>query len=110
ISPVLGGIAAALLLSLINHTITDRIDKVSAARVWVPIMVAAMTGIFAMYIATKGLSRIWSPSLPAIVALGIGFAALGWIGAMPLVRFQSIGMENRKKHVATLFRLPLVAA
>ena len=34
ISPVLGGIAAAMLLSLINYTITDRIDKVSAARVW----------------------------------------------------------------------------
>jgi PiT family inorganic phosphate transporter len=29
---------------------------------------------------------------------------------MPLVRRQSIGLENRKKHVATLFRLPLVVA
>ncbi|MHA6690119.1 inorganic phosphate transporter [Devosia sp. A449] len=110
ISPVLGGIAAAMLLSLINYTITDRIDKVSAARVWVPILVAGMTGIFAMYIATKGLSRVWTPSMPAVIALGIAFAALGWIGAMPLVRYQSMGLENRKKHVATLFRLPLVAA
>src|SRR6218665_1456696 len=110
ISPVLGGIAAALLLSLIKHTITDRIDKVSAARIWVPIIVACMTGIFAMYMATKGLSRIWNPDLSTVLFLGIGFAILGWIVAMPLVRFQSIGMENRKKHVATLFRLPLVVA
>jgi len=110
ISPVLGGIAAAMLLTLIKHTITDRIDKVSAARIWVPIIVAGMTGIFAVYIATKGLSRIWSPGPPMVLALGIGFAALGWIGAMPLVRFQSVGLENRKKHVATLFRLPLVVA
>lgn len=110
ISPVLGGIAAAMLLSFIKHTITDRIDKVSAARLWVPIIVAGMTGIFAMYMATKGLSRVWKPDLPLVLTLGLAFAALGWIGAMPLVRFQSVGLENRKKHVATLFRLPLVVA
>ena len=110
ISPVLGGAAAALLLSFIKHTITDRIDKVSAARIWVPVLVSLMTGIFAMYIATKGLGRIWSPSMPMVIGLGIGFAVLGWIGAMPLVRHQSIGMENRNKHVSTLFRLPLVVA
>ncbi len=110
ISPVLGGIAAALLLAFINTTITAQVDKVSAARVWVPIIVAGMTGIFAMYIATKGLSRVWSPGLPMVAALGVGFAVLGWIGAMPLVRYQSLHLENRKKHVATLFRLPLVVA
>lgn len=110
ISPVLGGIFAAILLTIIKTTITDRIDKVSAARVWVPILVAIMTGVFAMYMATKGLSRIWSPDLGATIMLGIVFTALGWIGAMPLVRMQSMHMENRKKHVATLFRLPLVVA
>jgi PiT family inorganic phosphate transporter len=110
ISPVLGGIAAALLLALINRTITEQVDKVSAARIWVPLLVAAMAGIFAMYIATKGLSRVWTPGLPLVVVLGVIFAALGWIGAMPLVRYQSIGMENRKKHVASLFRLPLIVA
>jgi PiT family inorganic phosphate transporter len=110
ISPVLGGLAAAMLLAFINHTITDRIDKVSAARIWVPILVSGMTGIFAMYIATKGLSRLWSPELPVVLVLGAAFAVLGWLGAMPLVRHQSMGMENRKKHVAALFRLPLVVA
>ena len=110
ISPVLGGMIAALLLSFINHTITDRIDKVSAARLWVPIIVAGMTGIFAMYLATKGLSRIWKPDLALVLTLGAVFSAIGWIGAMPLIRFQSVGLENRKKHVATLFRLPLVVA
>ena len=110
ISPVLGGVAAALLLSFIKHTITDRVDKISAARVWVPVIVAGMTGVFAMYMATKGLSRVWKPDLPLVLALGLGFSVLGWIGAMPLVRYQSIGLENRRKHVATLFRLPLVVA
>lgn len=110
VSPLLGAIAAAALLSFIKHTITDRIDKVSAARVWVPIIVAGMTGVFAMYIATKGLSRVWKPELGLVLSLGVAFAALGWIVSMPMVRRQSIGMENRKKHVATLFRIPLVVA
>ena len=110
ISPVLGGIVAALLLSFIKHTITDRIDKVSAARVWVPVIVAAMTGVFAMYMATKGLSRVWKPGLPLVLLLGASFAVLGWILAMPLVRRQSMGIENRKKHISSLFRLPLVVA
>lgn len=40
--------------------------------------------------------------------LGLAFAGLGWIAAMPWVRHQSRNLENRKKHVASLFRLPLI--
>lgn len=110
ISPIMGGIVAALLLVIIRATITTRLDKISAARLWVPIFVAGMTGIFAMYLATKGLKRIWDPSVPMTVLLGVGFAAIGWLVAMPWVRKKSLHMENRKKHVAALFRLPLVIA
>lgn len=108
ISPVLGGIAAAALLWVIMSTITNRTDKISAARIWVPVFVAVMTGVFAMYLASKGLSRIWSPDLITTIGLGLGFTALGWLAAMPWVRRQSMHMENRKKHVASLFRLPLI--
>lgn len=110
ISPILGGIFAAVLLIVIRATITTRLDKISAARLWVPIFVAVMTGIFAMYLATKGLNRIWQPSLALTLVLGVAFGALGWALAMPWVRHKSLHMENRKKHVATLFRLPLVVA
>lgn len=110
VSPVLGGIFAAILLAFIRTTIIARIDKVTAARLWVPILVSAMTGIFAMYLATKGLSRIWKPGLAIVLALGLGCALLGWLAAMPWIRHQSQHMENRKKHVAALFRLPLVVA
>ncbi len=110
ISPVLGGIFAAALLTIIRITITTRLDKISAARVWVPVFVAAMTGVFAMYLATKGLSRVWKPDLTTTLLLGAAFAALGWLVAMPWVRRMSMHIENRKKHVATLFRLPLIVA
>jgi PiT family inorganic phosphate transporter len=110
ISPVMGGIIAALLLVVIRATITTRLDKISSARVWVPVFVAVMTGVFAMYLASKGLSRIWKPGPVVTVILGIVFAGIGWILAMPWVRSKSMHMENRKKHVASLFRLPLVFA
>lgn len=110
ISPILGAVFAAMLLAFIQATITSRVDKISSARVWVPILVALMTGVFAMYLATKGLKRIWSPSLPMTLFLGLVFTALGWIISMPWVRSRSLVMENRKKHVASLFRLPLVVA
>lgn len=110
ISPVLGGIFAALLLVIIRATITTRLDKITAARLWVPIFVAAMTGVFAMYLASKGFSRIWKPSPAIVLGLGVGFTVLGWLVAMPWVRQQSRHLENRKKHVAQLFRLPLIVA
>src|SRR5690606_12539009 len=52
ISPIMGGIIAALCLVIIRTSITTRLDKITAARIWVPVFVAAMTGIFAMYLAT----------------------------------------------------------
>ena len=110
ISPVLGGVFAAILLSIVRKTITTRIDKITAARIWVPILVAVMTGVFAMYLATKGLSRIWKPALPTVISLGVGFTFLGWLVAMPVIRRQSLHLENRKKNIAALFRLPLIVA
>jgi len=110
VSPALGGLIAAGLLTLIRAVITQRRDKVAAARLWVPLLVALMTGIFAMYLATKGLSRVWKPDLATVALVGAGFAVLGWLVAMPWVKRRSMGMENRAKHIGTLFRLPLVFA
>ena len=110
ISPVMGGVIAALLLVIVRATIIERLDKLAAARIWVPVFVAVMTGTFAMYLAIKGLGRLWSPDLLQTLVVGFIFAALGWLVAMPRVRKRSLQMENRSKHVATLFRIPLVVA
>lgn len=110
LSPILGAAFAAGLHSAIRRTITRRADKVAAARIWVPILVAAMSATFAMYLAVKVLSHSWQPGLPATLLVGIAAAAIGWLVAMPWVRMQSLGMSNRKKQVATLFRPPLIVA
>ncbi|RUT31346.1 inorganic phosphate transporter [Arsenicitalea aurantiaca] len=110
ISPALGGFFAAGLLALIRHTITTQADRISAARVWVPALVALMIGVFTMYMALKGFSRVWRPGFVTVLALGIAGGAIGWAVAVPWVRRRSEGMENRNKHIATLFRLPLIFA
>jgi PiT family inorganic phosphate transporter len=108
ISPVLGAVIAAAFLAFIRWSIASRTDKIAAVRTWLPVIVALMTGIFAMYMATKGLSRIWKPGWATVLLVGAGFFALGWLVSMPWVRRRSEHLENRNRQIATLFRLPLV--
>ena len=110
VSPVAGGAIAALLLLLTQVAITGRIDKLQAARTWVPAFVAVMAGTFTMYLADKGLQRVWDPGTPTVVVVGLLAAAIGWTISSSGVRRRSQQLENRKKHVATLFRLPLILA
>jgi PiT family inorganic phosphate transporter len=110
ISPLTGGIVAALLLAFVKWTILFRDDRVAAARTWVPVLVGLMSGTFAMYMASKGLSRVWKPSIGVVIALGCLFFFAGWFVARPWIRQRSRGMENRRKQVSSLFNLPLVFA
>ena len=57
ISPVLGGVIAAMFLWIIKVNIIYREDKIGAAKRWVPILIAVMAGAFASYLALKGLKR-----------------------------------------------------
>jgi PiT family inorganic phosphate transporter len=108
ISPVLGGLIAAILLGFIKWTIIYRENRVAAARRWVPVLVALMAGVFAMYLVTKGLSRVWKPSINIVLLFGLAFFAVGHFAAQPWVERRSRNMENRRKHVANLFTLPLI--
>ncbi|GGE42476.1 phosphate transporter [Agaricicola taiwanensis] len=110
ISPVVGGIFAAALLGFVKWSILFQPDRVAAARRWVPVLIALMLGVFAMYMASKGVQRITSVPTPWVIALGAGFAAGGYILCRPWVRRRSEGMENRRKQIATLFSIPLIFA
>jgi len=110
VSPVLGGLLAAALLSVAHVTILDRPNKVVAAKRWLPVFVGLMTGVFAMYLAMKGLKRIWHPEMTTVLGLGLVSAVVGYGAALPWVSKRTPGLENRTKHVSGLFRLPLILA
>ncbi|WP_293446839.1 inorganic phosphate transporter [Planktotalea sp.] len=108
ISPVLGGLFAAMFLALIKHKIIYRDDKIAAARVWVPILVAIMAGVFATYLSMKGLKRIVKIDIQTALLIGLALGVATYFITRPLIIRQSIGLENRNKSLKVLFGIPLV--
>lgn len=110
ISPVLGGVIAAAFLALIKTKIVYVDDKIAAARRWVPILIGIMAGAFAAYLAIKGLKRVVNIGMAEAVLIGLGVGIASWLGTVPLIRRQSVGLENRKRSLRKLFSLPLVVS
>jgi PiT family inorganic phosphate transporter len=108
ISPVLGGVIAAAFLALIKHKIIYREDKIAAARVWVPILVGIMAGVFATYLAMKGLKRIIKIDIQTALFIGAVIGIGTYFITKPLIIKQSQGLENRNKSLKVLFGIPLV--
>jgi len=108
ISPVMGGIIAAIFLAFVKSQIIYQPDKIAAARRWVPLLVALMAGIFAAYLVMKGLKKIWKPDAWVVVAIGVGVFAASYAVLKPLIARQSEGMENRNRSLRKLFTIPLI--
>ncbi|MBA3040699.1 MAG: inorganic phosphate transporter [Alphaproteobacteria bacterium] len=108
ISPLLGGVIAALFLAFIKEFIIYRQDKIGAARRWVPVLNAVMVGSFAAYLALKGLNKVITINLLTALLIGLVCGGLAWLASVPLIRRQAIGLENRNQSLRKLFRLPLI--
>jgi PiT family inorganic phosphate transporter len=110
ISPILGGIIAALFLWFIKANIIYRSDKIIAARRWVPVLVGVMAGVFASYLALKGLKKIIKIDLDTTVYIGLAIGGTVWLVMRPVIRRQSDGLENRNKSLKKLFNIPLIVS
>ena len=108
ISPVLGGAVAAMFLALIKSQILYQEDKIAASRRWVPILIGVMSGVFATYLALKGLKKIVEINMGSALLIGLACGVLAYAISYPAIRRASVGMENRNKSVKVLFGLPLV--
>lgn len=108
ISPALGGVIAAAMLAFIKWRVIYVEDKIAAARVWVPVLIGLMAAAFASYLALKGLKRVMSIDLPTALLIGAAIGALCTLVAVPLIRHQAQGLENRNRSLKVLFRMPLV--
>ncbi|KAA2315010.1 inorganic phosphate transporter [Pseudooceanicola sediminis] len=110
ISPLLGGIIAAAMLAFIKSRIIYTEDKIAAARKWVPVLIGLMTGAFATYLALKGLKHLFAITMGHALLIGAGVGLASWAIAIPLIRRQSRGLENRNRSLKVLFAFPLVAS
>jgi len=110
ISPVLGGVIAALFLWLIKSRIIYQPDKIAAARRWVPILIAIMSGAFASYLALKGIKKIIKIDIQTAIIIGFLIGVATWAITKPIIAKQSVGMENRNKSLKQLFNIPLIVS
>ena len=110
ISPFLGGLIAALFLAFIKTYIIYQDDKIAAARRWVPVLLAIMSGAFAAYLMMKGLKKIWQPDGNTVIMLSLAMFFIALLTTRPLIRRQSEGMQNRNQSLRQLFRIPLICA
>jgi len=122
ISPVLGGIIAAIFLFSIKKTIIFQEDKIKASLTWVPIFVAIMSWAFITYLTLKGLKKVW-PSIVHVlsflpdekkpsfgIALILGFIiAIGvYIFVKSILAKKINNIENSRNGVNLLFSIPLI--
>ena len=110
ISPVLGGVIAAMFLAFIKKMILYQDDRIAAAKRWVPVLVALMVGAFSMYLSIKGFKRVWKPDILAVWGLGVAAFVVAYFVTRPMVARRANSLENRKKSVNQLFTAPLIGS
>jgi len=124
ISPILGGIIAAIFLYSIKKTIVYKDNKVDAATKWVPIFVSIMSWAFVTYLTLKGLKKVWpdivnvisflpqtqKPSFAIAASFGLIVAVVVYFIVKKTVLKSSLQMENARTSVNALFTVPLIFA
>ncbi len=108
ISPLLGGVIAALLLLFIKQAITYRSNKINAAKIVLPPLLGVMSFAFCLYIALKGLKNVLKLD-PTILFIGsIGIGIIVFFITRPLIARGARKLSNSKDSVGSLFALPLI--
>ena len=124
ISPVLGGVIAAIFLYIIKSQILYKEDKLEAAKKVVPILVAVMAAAFITYLTVKGLKKIWpvivdtfsflpqtkKPSIWIALIFGLFGAGITFSTVKPRIAKKVMEMENTREALNILFTIPLIFA
>jgi len=124
ISPILGGVIAAIFLYVIKSQILYKEDKVSAAKKIVPILVALMAAAFLTYLTLKGLKHVWKdliqlfsflpqtkkPTIGIALIFGGMGAVITYIVVKPKVSVKIAAMQGSRADINILFTIPLIFA
>jgi PiT family inorganic phosphate transporter len=129
ISPVLGGVIAAIFLYSIKKSIVYKEDKIKAAKTYVPVFVALMSWAFVTYLTLKGLKKIWpqvvdilnmvplvsiemtkKPTFITALILGFIIALIVYTFVKSKLSSSTTSLENNKESVNSMFTIPLIFA
>ncbi len=110
ISPVLGGVFAALFLYGIKRTVTYQQDMREAAVRVVPWLLALMAWCFTTYLCLKGLNKVVKIGFPGAATIGLVMAVLTLLLTRSWVASVALQSDNSKQTVNRLFNVPLVFA
>jgi PiT family inorganic phosphate transporter len=126
ISPVLGGVIAAVFLYIIKSQIIYKEDRLTAAKKIVPILVAFMAAAFITYLTVKGLKKIWpvivdilsflpqtkKPTFTVALMFGAIGGVITYIIVKPRVATKVAGLEGdaSRESINLLFTIPLIFA
>lgn len=127
ISPILGGVIAALFLYSIKKSIVFQEDKIEAAKRHVPVFVAIMAWAFVTYLTLKGLKNVWfqiiealnllpfvsmelteKPSFLTALTFGLVIGIIVYVLVKSKLKARAHNLENTKDSVNTLFTIPLI--
>ena len=108
ISPVLGGLIAALFLFIIKRTITYREDMAAAARQVVPILVGAMAWAFSTYLCLKGLKKLWKMDIYTAAGIGAVIAIVVYLLVRRILNSRTSELKSSKKAINRMFTIPLI--
>ncbi|MCF6207228.1 MAG: inorganic phosphate transporter [Sulfurovum sp.] len=124
ISPVLGGVIAAIFLYIIKSQILYKEDRIAAAKKIVPVLVAIMAAAFLTYLTLKGLKHVWKdltsvlsflpqtkkPTFGVALIFGVIGGVVTFLMVKPRVVKRIGNMEGSRADINLLFTIPLIFA
>jgi len=110
ISPVLGGVIAAIFLYTIKNMVAFKQDKVSAAVKVVPVLIGIMAMAFSTYLALKGVKKIVKIDFTMAVSIGLGIGVLIFAMMRSYIASRKAQIENSRSGINELFTIPLIFA
>jgi PiT family inorganic phosphate transporter len=124
ISPILGGVIAAIFLYIIKSQILYKADRIGAAKKVVPILVAVMSAAFITYLTLKGFKHIWGsltemlsflpqtkkPAFSVALIFGLVGGVVTFLIVKPRVAKKIAGMDDSREGINLLFTIPLIFA
>jgi len=124
ISPLLGGVIAAIFLYIIKSQILYQEDRLSASKRVVPFLIAFMTAAFITYLTLKGLKKVWPVIVETVgflphtkkptFLIALMFGAIGggvtYLFVKPRIDKKIIGLDGSRESINLLFTIPLIFA